>query len=322
MSHIGDNFKRLRSCKSRNDADDGEIDEMNLSLAYDSCIKDNCLKRTKYYHNNKKSKVQSYIMNNPQDFFRIGRVRISVTDEDKAVQAIRDAVHQGVKGYVCISTMRTVPIANKDDSYQDVMENSLMNTPDGTPLVWCGHWWGVKQVQRACGPHIFPRVLKDKDPQLKHFFLGDTDETLAILTRKATGEFGAQVVGSYSPPFAPLEDYDIEGIAEMINDSGANVVWTSLRAPKQDFLNAKLVPYLNDGIVCIGVGAAFRSVIGGLKQPDGLLQKMGLAGLLFKRPESSWWNEIKWYSEHVCYLVGYFFIIKWRKLTGKKYYEL
>lgn len=260
--------------------------------------------------------------NNVNDFFRIGRVRISVTDEDRAIQTIKDAIHSKQKGYVCISTLRTVPIANRDDSYQEVMENSLMNTPDGTPLVWCGHWWGLKQVQRACGPHIFPRMLKDKDSELKHFFLGDTDDTLAVLTKKATEEFGANVVGSYSPPFAPLEEYDMKGIANMINESGATIVWTSLRAPKQDFLNATLTPYLNDGIVAIGVGAAFRAVIGGLKAPDGFLQKMGLAGLLFKRNNVSMFTQVKWYISHVFILIKYLYIIKSRSLKGKAYYEL
>ena len=256
-----------------------------------------------------------------KQFFRIGRTRISITDEDKAIQTVLDAIHRSDKRYVCISPLRTVPIANKDDQYWGVMENSLMNTPDGTPLVWCGHWWGLKQVQRACGPHIFPRMLKLKDEGLKHFFLGDTEETLAALTKKATEEFGAEVVGSYSPPFAPLEEYDFEAIAKMIHDSGANIVWTALRAPKQDFLNAMLLPHLNDGIVCLGVGAAFRSVIGQLRQPDGILQKMGLAGLLFKRPDTTWWSEIRWYMKHATYLVKYFFIIKWRIVVCKQYYE-
>lgn len=259
-------------------------------------------------------------MNN-KDFFRIGRVRISVTTEDSAISTIKEAIHNRQKGYVCVSTLRTVPIANRDDRYQEVMEHSLMNTPDGTPLVWCAHWWGLKEVQRACGPHIFPRMLKDKDPLLKHFFLGDTDETLKKLTKKATAEYGANVVGCYSPPFEPLEKYDYQGMARLINESGATVVWTAMRAPKQDFLNARLVQYLNDGIVCLGVGAAFRSVIGELRQPDGFLQKIGLAGLLFKRKDSSWWNELKWYGEHFMYLCFYFFDIKKKKLLGRKYYD-
>lgn len=257
-----------------------------------------------------------------KQFFRIGRTRISITDEDKAIQTVLDAIHRSEKGYVCISTLRTVPIANRDDKYWEVMENSLMNTPDGTPLVWCGHWWGLKQVQRACGPHIFPRMLKLKGKGLKHFFLGDTEETLATLTKKAAEEFGAEVVGSYSPPFAPLEEYDFEAIAKMINESGATIVWTSLRAPKQDYLDAKLTPYLNDGIVCVGVGAAFRATIGGIKAPDGFWQKMGLAGLLFKRNNVSIWVQLKFYITHGL-LLGYYLVrILISRLSGKKYYEL
>ena len=257
-----------------------------------------------------------------QEFFRIGRTRISVTNEDKAIESIKGFIHNGQKGYICISTLRTVPIANKDEQYFQVMENSLMNTPDGTPLVWCGHWWGLKRVQRACGPHIFPRMLKDKDPDLKHFFLGDTEETLMALTQKAKYEFGANVVGSYSPPFKPLEDYDIEGMAKMINDSGATIVWTALRAPKQDILDSMITPYLNDGIVMVGVGAAFRSVLGVLKQPDGIVQKLGLAGFIFKRPESSWWHIIKWYPVHIILLIQYCICIRWRRILGIKYFEL
>ena len=255
-----------------------------------------------------------------KDFFRIGRVRISITNEDAAIQYIKDAISRKKKGYVCISNMRTVSIANKDDKYQEVMENSLMNTPDGTPLVWCGHWWGVKEVGRACGPHIFSRILREKNTDLKYFFLGDTDETLATLKMKVTEEYGTIVAGVYSPPFLPLEEYDIKGMAKMINESGANIVWTSLRAPKQEFLAAKWAPHMNDGVVIVGVGAAFRSEIGQLRQPDGFLQKIGLAGLLFKRKDSSWWTEFKWYAVQSTLLMKYFITIKWRKIKGVKHY--
>ena len=165
-------------------------------------------------------------------------------------------------------------------------------------------------------------MLKLKGEGLRHFFLGDTEETLATLIKKATEDYGADVVGSYSPPFAPLEEYDFDAIAKMIHDSGANIVWTALRAPKQDFLNAMLVPHLNDGIVCLGVGAAFRSVIGELKQPDGVLQKMGLAGLIFKRSGVSRWSQMEWYVKHSVYLLKYWAIIHHRRIIGKKYYEI
>lgn len=256
-----------------------------------------------------------------KDFYRIGRVKISITDEDDAINRIKNLIRNGGTGYICVSNLRTVVIANKDDAYQEVMEHSLMNLPDGTPLVWCGHWWGLKEVERACGPHIFPRLLKEKEIKLRHFFLGDTNETLDRVAQKAEIEFGATVVGRYSPPFKPLEEYDIKEMAKMINESGANVVWTALRAPKQDILNSMISPYLNKGVVMVGVGAAFRSVLGLLRQPDGLLQKIGLAGILFKRPESSWWEEIRWYGTHSLHLLKYFIMILWKRVKGYDYWD-
>lgn len=255
------------------------------------------------------------------EFFRIGRTRILVTNQKDAANRVKQLVHDGKKGYICISTMRTVVIANDDNKYHEVMENSLFNTPDGTPLVWCAKAWGIKQAERACGPHLFDDLLEDKDSSLKHFFLGDTPETEEKLKAKCEKEYGTQIVGMYSPPFAPLEEYDIKGIAKKINESGANIVWTSLRAPKQDFLNAMLAPYLNDGIVLIGVGAAFRYKLGELKSPDGVLQKLGLAGFLFFREGTNPWIEFKWYLKHAWHLLKYLTTITAKRIFGKKYYE-
>ena len=249
-------------------------------------------------------------------FFRIGRTRIFVLRQKEAADRVKQLIFEGKKGYICISNMRTVVIANNDDVYHNVMENSLFNAPDGTPLVWCGKAWGIEQVERVCGPYLFDDLIEDKDRSLKHFLLGDTVETETKLKEKCEKEYGTQIVGMYSPPFLPLEEYDIEGIAKMINESDANIVWTSLRAPKQDYLNAMLAPFLKDGIILIGVGAAFRYKLGELKTPDGLLQKVGLAGFLFRREDSKFWDEFKWYVKHSCRLAKYITSILIKRMIG------
>lgn len=156
---------------------------------------------------------------NPQfDYYRVGKAPILVTSQEDAANRVKNLIREGKKGYICISTMRTVVIANNEPKYMEVMEKSLFNTPDGTPLVWCGRAWGIKQVQRACGPHLFDDLLADNDPTLKHFLLGDTEETEMKLKEKCEKEYGTQIVGMYSPPFVPLEEYDIPEIAKMINE--------------------------------------------------------------------------------------------------------
>lgn len=251
------------------------------------------------------------------EYYYIGRVPIAVSDYGKTIEYLHNTIMNGGKGYVCVSNMRTVTFANEDRNYFQTMEQSLLNVPDGTPLVWCARWWGLKNAHRVCGPILFEKMLADKEHGFKHFFLGDTDETLIALTKIIEEDDIAFVAGKYSPPFKPLEEYDFEGIARMIKDSGANVVWTSLRAPKQDYLGQTLAPLLNDGTVIVGVGAAFRAYLGELKVTDGgILQKIGLGGLTMVRNDAKFWTELKWYFKHTLVLIGYFCTIKWRKLRG------
>lgn len=246
------------------------------------------------------------------DSYRIGRAPVHVTTVPDAGARILSAVAGGEKGYVCVSNMRTVVAANRDPAYLDVMEHSLLNVPDGTPLVWCGKAWG-KPAQRVVGLDLFLSLLFSGVPQ---FFLGDTGETLAAVREKAAAG-GCRVAGVYSPPFAPLEEYDLQGIADRINGSGARLVWTSLRAPKQDFLAARLLPYLDDGIVLVGIGAAFRLYLGEYELDRGFLQKMGLGGLKMLR-NTTFGKEVKWYAVHGACLIRYLLEIAWKRLTHRK----
>ena len=248
--------------------------------------------------------------------YRIGKVYISATNIDEVINKILEYIHQGITGYICVSNMRTTVVAYQVKKYMQVMKNSLMNIPDGTPLVWCARMWGIKDAQRTCGPDVFATMLKQKGKEYRHFFLGDTDETLNALKEKCINEYGITVSGVYSPPFKPLEEYDIAALAKMINDSGATIVWLSLRAPKQDYLAAMLEPHLN-GKVIIGVGAAFRFLLGEYKSPKGFLQKIGLAGLLCLR-NTSFFKELWWYLKHACFLLFFLLqILSWR-VIGKK----
>ncbi len=191
-----------------------------------------------------------------KDRFRIGKTFISITSQPDAQRRIAEAVKNGGGVYVCVSDPRTVDLASKDEKYREVMENSMMNTPDGQPTLWAARLWGLKNVERTMGPILFQEMIENPDSGLKHFLLGDTDETLAAIVKKAA-EKNAQIVGTYSPPFCKLDEYDYEGMAKMINESGADIVWTAMRAPKQDYLNVNLLQFLNKKI-CIGVGARLK----------------------------------------------------------------
>lgn len=223
--------------------------------------------------------------------YRIGKVYISRTTPERTVAEIKKAIDEGRNEYICVSNVRTVAYANKkaNKDYRDLMNNAFMCTPDGMPLVWMARLWGLKDVQRTVGPDLFTAMLNDKESGIKHFLLGDTEETLAQMKEKYAAN-GTKIVGSYSPPFCELDEFDYNGIAKMINESNADIVWLSLRAPKQDFFAVRLLPLLNKKI-CIGVGAAFRFSLGQIKHPPKIIKKLGLTGLFWRKID---FKMIKW----------------------------
>lgn len=251
--------------------------------------------------------------------YRIGKTFITITNPIDAQERIKASVDAGGGTYVCVSDPRTVDLASKDPKYREVMANSLMNTPDGQPTLWAARLWGLKNVERTMGPILFQEMIENPKSGLKHFLLGDTDETLAAIVKKAA-EKNAQIVGTYSPPFCKLDEYDYEGMAKMINESGADIVWTAMRAPKQDYLNINLLPYL-DKKICIGVGAAFRFYLGEYKMAPPLIKKLGLMGLYWGRKGQSWGAFIWGYLTDNMPFLWHLAKIPFRRLVGKKYYE-
>ena len=211
--------------------------------------------------------------------YRIGKVYISATNPKDAEDRITQAAFNGIDGYICVSNVRTVYMANRNKDYCELMNNAFMCTPDGMPLTWMARLWGLKDVHRTDGPDLFVSMLNKPETGVKHFLLGDTEETLDKMKSKFSN---ANIVGVYSPPFLPLEEYDLRGMAQMINDCDANIVWLSLRSPKQDNLAKRLKPLLHNKL-CIGVGAAFRFALGEYKHPSKTVQKLGLTGLFWRK---------------------------------------
>lgn len=249
--------------------------------------------------------------------FRVGKVFISRITPTKAVEKIEETIREGRKEYVCISTARTVNTANRDAAYREVMANSMLNTTDGMPLVWAAKLWGLKDVERTMGPALFNSMLSSGKP-LKHFLIGDTEETLEAISKRYGEEFGTIIVGTISPPFCDVEDFDYEYYAQKINESDADIVWVSMTAPKQDFFSANILPQLKKGIVCIGVGAAFRYNLKDYKEPNKVIQKLGLTSFILRGVKLS--TIKKWFKIGLGIAPCLADIIL-RRMKGVKYYE-
>lgn len=181
--------------------------------------------------------------------------------------------------YVCICNVHSVVTTTQDVEFKIAVNNADMATPDGAPIAWALRRLGHPSQERINGPDLMAKYLAEAE-RLDHkvFFYGSTDATLARLRVALARKFPLlRVAGMYSPPFRPLSLEEDEQIIELINGSGANVVFVGLGCPKQEKWMADHRGRIR--AVMIGVGAAFDYHAGVIKRAPLWWQQNGLEWL-------------------------------------------
>jgi len=153
----------------------------------------------------------------------------------------------------------------------------LLSVPDGAPLVWIAHNKGLKTVGKVSGKDLMDALFQiSVENNYSHYFFGSTPQTINLLQNQLKKDIrGINIKGAISPPFQPLEEFDIESLAKEINRLKPTFFWCGLGAPKQERFIAMLQPKL-EKTICIGVGLAFEYVAGTVKRAPLWMQKSGL----------------------------------------------
>ncbi len=220
--------------------------------------------------------------------FYIGKIGVNIANMPAVLSKIEKAIENKHYGYICITNSRVVYKANHDNDYLMIQNNSLMTLPDGVPLIWVANNLGYKDVHKVSGPDLFLAVLElSKHKGYSHFFYGSTPETIQRIDERMRKDYpNVEVKGANSPPFQPIEDFNVKQIAAELNRLKPTFFWCGLGAPKQEQLIASLQPKL-DATICIGVGLAFNYFAGSVKRAPKWMQSSGLEGVfrLIQQPK-------------------------------------
>ena len=205
---------------------------------------------------------------------RILGVNIAVTNMAQTVQYIENNLEELGGKYICVSNVHTTVMAHDNPAYRNVQNSAAIALPDGKPLSVVSRKRGYTEAERVTGPDLMGELF-DRENGLKHFFYGDKEETLQILQQKLKEKYpDIQIAGMISPPFRSLSQEEEKAYIQQINDSGADIVWIGLGAPKQENWM-----YEHQGMfqgVMIGVGAGFSYHAGLIKRAPEWMQKMSL----------------------------------------------
>ncbi|MCW5559998.1 MAG: WecB/TagA/CpsF family glycosyltransferase [Verrucomicrobiae bacterium] len=208
-------------------------------------------------------------------------VGISVLNLETVVDVLQQALAAGRRGYVTVTGVHGVIESQDDEALRGIHNASLLSTPDGMPMVWMGRLAGHRSMGRVYGPDLMERVFEwSRVSGVTHYFYGGNTGVAQELKLKLEQRFpGLRVVGTFTPPFRPLNEEERRALAEDVARARPDFFWVGLSTPKQERFMAEYLPQLSDARILLGVGAAFDFFTGRVVQAPRWIQRSGFEWL-------------------------------------------
>ena len=167
--------------------------------------------------------------------------------------------------------------SRRDSELKKSIEQAKLVLCDGAPLVWLSRWLQKSLPERVAGSDLAPHLLELAERKgWSIYFLGGSREVL----RDAIGNVRERyprlsIAGFHSPPHAPLEEMDHEGIVRRIKKTKPDLLLVSLGCPKQEKWLARHLEK-TEVPVGIGLGATVDFLAGHMKRAPLWMRQSGL----------------------------------------------
>ncbi len=219
-------------------------------------------------------------------------VKVSAVDIGLAVNlADRWIQSKAGKGYICAAGVHGVMEAYGDADVRQILNQALINVPDGMPMTWVGRLQGFRDMDRVFGPDLMEEMCRlSVQRGYRNFLYGGKPGVAESLREALEGRFpGLQVVGTYTPPFRSLTPKEESDLSAQVQESRPHIIWVGLSTPKQERFMAQYINRLEVPLM-FGVGAAFDYHSGRIRDCSRWVKRAGLQWLhrLMQDPRRLW----------------------------------
>ena len=210
--------------------------------------------------------------------------------------------------YITVSATNEIVMSLKNPEFYRCQNGGILTIPDGAPLVTYGRRHGYKNMERITGPDLMIRMLELSPANgLRHYFYGNTEETLQLMRRRIETEYpGLEIAGMHPSLYRDLTPAEDSRTVAAINESGADIVWFCLGAPKGNFFAARHQGIING--LMISVGAAFDYFAGNIDRAPLWMQEHDLEWLYRLKQEPK--RLIRRYGYNIPYFLWHAYVLR------------
>ena len=176
-------------------------------------------------------------------------------------------------GYTCFLNVHMVYEHHNNPEFKTVLNEAEFVVTDGMPIVYSLNLFkGIVQERIAGNDVMFTLIEKAKKENLKVFLIGSTEEVLG----KISAVLGSKEIEhtTYSPPFLPINQFDFDQQAEIINEYAPEIILVGLGCPKQEMWMNRMRHKVASPM--FGVGGAFFLFAGIDKRAPEWMRKLSL----------------------------------------------
>lgn len=179
--------------------------------------------------------------------------------------------------YLATANLDFARQASEDVELQRILLEAELVLCDGTPLVWASRLTGQPLRERVAGSDLAPRLLANAEKHGQRIFLlgGDPSSLERAAANIQKNHPLLPKVQFYSPPFAPLHEFDNAEILGRIAAARPDILLVAFGCPKQEkwiYMN-----YRQAGVpVSIGVGATIDFLAGRVSRAPEWIARFGL----------------------------------------------
>lgn len=189
------------------------------------------------------------------------------------------------KTFVVTANAEIIMMCQSDPRYNHVVGTEAnIVLADGAGAVWAGRHLGYDVPERVAGFDLYNELLKlsAEKGYTSYFFGGSPGIAEAAKTKAESLYPGVKIVGCHDGYFKPEQ---VPKIIEEINNSGADMLFVALGAPKQEYWIQENKHKLNAPIL-MGIGGSFDVLAGKMERAPKWMQEASLewAFRLYKQP--------------------------------------